>query len=119
MLCFSCQKIFEQAPFGGAKAPDFAERLKHSRYTKTVLDWERNGCQICSMLCLHFNADLYNEPLPEMDLEYPIGNPDHYSSITEGMRDIIVRFSYQRRMARRNWPDDGYKILRIQEENGL
>jgi hypothetical protein len=88
-------------------------------YTKTVLDGERNGCQICSMLCLHFNADPYNAPLPAMELEYWIDNPDHYSSTTGGMRDITVNFCCKRRMATRNWLDDGFKILRIQEENCL
>jgi len=65
MLCQACQGIFDKSEWAGYGSTIV---YPHSTYTKDIRDGQQNGCQICNMLCLHFEA--VNEPAEKLDLTY-------------------------------------------------
>jgi hypothetical protein len=43
--------------------------LDHSRFLISITEAAEAGCQICDLLCQHFNSDPQREPADELNLQ--------------------------------------------------
>jgi len=62
MLCCTCQEIFRASELTQTKianAPAFKHtKYKHTEYTRDIRESAlHTGCQICAILCMHFNRE--------------------------------------------------------------
>jgi hypothetical protein len=63
MFCASCQEIFRKQEFWDVvhyKKVDCGG-YNHSKYLESIREGSRKSCQICTMLCLHFDTQLENQ----------------------------------------------------------
>jgi hypothetical protein len=70
MICASCENIFSKDELIERKRSHETGKYKHSQYTRNIRDTALKGCQICSMICDHFDADSANRPLEHLNLSY-------------------------------------------------
>jgi hypothetical protein len=79
MLCPACHDIFKKPDFLDGTQSD-SIFYKHTTDTQSVREAALiNGCQICAVLCFHFDEDPPEErPITELDLEYKIKFTDKY-----------------------------------------
>ena len=74
MLCSTCQEIFRASEFIQAKITYAVGKYKHTEYTQDIRESALyTGCQICAILCLHFDReDPQKQPIERLNLRYAI-----------------------------------------------
>jgi hypothetical protein len=106
MLCSACQDIFKKPGFLYGTQSD-NKLHKHTTNTQSVREAALiNGCQICAVLCFHFDEDSPEKrPRTELDLKYRIELFDKNNKIAFFYRNCLDKLTVQN--------------LRIIDENGL
>ncbi len=106
MLCTACQEIVKKPELLNGQSD--MEKYKHTADTKSVREAALiNGCQICAMLCFHFDeGSPEKRPLTKLDLEYQIDLTD------EDERSIT--FFYRNCLG-----ENAFRTLYIEDERGL
>jgi hypothetical protein len=109
MLCSFCQEIFKELVvwrqtsrernYAKIRLRDFRHSNHHSSSLESVRVNARNGCQICSMLCLQFEVvgefDS-NAPKEDLNLEYTFTEPglstEHLNFRYDGKRCYGLKY---------------------------
>lgn len=87
MLCSSCERCWEN------QDSLVKPITQHSKFRHSVYESSLAACQICSILCCHFNAKAENQPADELNLECTFRTQSSWSQ--SFYNHIYVKFSWE------------------------
>lgn len=101
MLCSACQEIFKKREFVEDKIQHEVGKYEHSTHTRSIREAAIvNGCQICAMLCFHFDVEIPGrQPTEKLNLRYSISPVDRdpgkdEDDVTDDSH-LSIRFIYE------------------------